>query len=191
MPNILVCRGCGRSSEVNRRVTWGKRRGCCSHECAALPHILNPWFWSHVDKSAGLDECWIWTGGKDKDGYGKFAYGPHSARTHIRAHAYSFEISHGSRGGLYVLHRCDVRACCNPAHLFVGTAKENYDDARSKGRNTRGERVGSVRFTEEDVRRIRAEAANGRRGRAIAREIGCSTHAVYAVIHRETWAHIA
>ena len=43
--------------------------------------------------------------------------------------------------GLFVLHRCDVRACCNPDHLFLGTPLDNMQDMHAKGRfipNTEG-----------------------------------------------------
>lgn len=34
----------------------------------------------------------------------------------------------------YVLHKCDVRACVNPEHLFIGTQKDNVDDMMRKNR---------------------------------------------------------
>lgn len=36
--------------------------------------------------------------------------------------------------GLQVLHRCDVRKCINPEHLFLGTNQDNMDDKTRKGR---------------------------------------------------------
>jgi hypothetical protein len=34
--------------------------------------------------------------------------------------------------GLCVLHRCDVRPCINPDHLFLGTQKDNMADMAAK-----------------------------------------------------------
>jgi hypothetical protein len=36
--------------------------------------------------------------------------------------------------GMLILHKCDVRGCVNPDHLFLGTAKDNTRDMMTKGR---------------------------------------------------------
>ncbi len=77
--------------------------------------------------------CWIWKGAKQR-GYGALKWGGRSAPMQ-RAHRAAWEAWNGSiRGGLHVLHRCDVKACCNPAHLFLGTHKENMADLHAKGK---------------------------------------------------------
>jgi hypothetical protein len=47
-----------------------------------------------------------------------------------------YELANGATLGRteFVLHRCDNRLCCNPAHLFVGTQRENIRDMMAKGR---------------------------------------------------------
>lgn len=74
--------------------------------------------------------CWLWTASSAKSGYGDFRLG-----RHYLAHRASYEGFVGPiPQGMHVLHKCDVRLCVNPSHLFVGTNKENIDDSVKKGR---------------------------------------------------------
>jgi signal transduction protein with GAF and PtsI domain len=92
--------------------------------------------------------------------------------------------------GLDVCHRCDVRACVNPEHLFLGTRAVNMADAVAKGRTARGERQHLAKLCSDDVRQIRARAARGESGPALAKEFGVSRRAVLSVLTRRTWAHV-
>lgn len=88
-------------------------------------------FWAKVDKSGGEDACWMWLGGKDKDGYGKIlTYGKHN-----RAHRFAWEIENGEiENQMQVLHSCDEPKCVNSRHLFLGTNIDNVRDRDLKGR---------------------------------------------------------
>lgn len=75
--------------------------------------------------------CWLWTGTRQGRGYGFVIRN----RRRFLAHRYAFVLVNGPiPDGLQVLHRCDVRLCVNPAHLFVGTQGDNMQDMASKGR---------------------------------------------------------
>lgn len=89
-------------------------------------------FWNFVDKQ--LDGCWIWKGWKLPTGYGLFSVG----YLKVYAHRFSWELHRGTiPEGMFLLHDCpggDNPSCCNPAHLRIGTPKENAIDAVNKGR---------------------------------------------------------
>jgi hypothetical protein len=77
------------------------------------------------------DACWIWQGAKMTKGYGVV----HFNGKLIGAHRMAWILANGPiPEGKYVCHSCDVRTCVNPAHLWLGTAQSNNEDAWAKGR---------------------------------------------------------
>jgi len=86
-------------------------------------------FWTKIELSD--NQCWLWTGAKDKDGYGLFKIN----RIMRRAHRLMYEAFYGTfNKKLLVCHTCDNPSCVRPKHLFLGTAKDNNNDAVRKGR---------------------------------------------------------
>ncbi len=89
-------------------------------------------FWAKVDRRSD-DECWEWTAHIDNHGYGTFA----AANKMALSHRVAFLIGHGvDPKGFCVCHKCDNRRCCNPAHLWLGTQRDNVIDGIQKGRIT-------------------------------------------------------
>lgn len=122
---------------------WRKKRGerpaprFCGHACAnkvvckerkrATREAL---FLSYVIRGDG---CWLWQGRLDADGYGRMKYDG----KYYRAHRLSYELTYGQPpDSLYVCHTCDNPRCVRPDHLWLGTAKDNFDDSYAKGRST-------------------------------------------------------
>lgn len=80
--------------------------------------------------------CWEWQFTKSGTGYGVIEL----RKKLLGVHVVSYMLWRGENPqGLFVLHRCDNRVCCNPDHLFLGTNQDNIDDKVSKGRQAKGE----------------------------------------------------
>lgn len=105
--------------------------------------------------------CHIWGGVVSTHGYGVISV--KSLRFH--AHRASMVAQHGPvPPEMVVCHKCDVRNCINPDHLFVGTQSDNMKDASRKGRITafmhpgsmvRGEAHKMARLTDAEAEEIR------------------------------------
>jgi hypothetical protein len=145
----------------------------------------NRTFQEHL-RNVVIDEngCWLWPGVIESNGYGR-AY---VKRQNWWAHRLSYVIHKSAiPAGLVVCHRCDVRQCVNPDHLFVGTIADNQQDMKAKGRAPRGEKSGSAKLTEESVRHIRNDK---RRYHVIAAEFGISQTTISEIKSRKVWAHV-
>lgn len=145
-------------------------------------------FWSFVVKSD--DDCWSWTGTKCTKGYGLISVG-HKGQ--IKAHRLSWEINYGPiPEGLCVLHRCDVRDCTRPDHLFLGTKSDNSLDMFAKGRNVTqpGSLNGNAKLTEDDIPRIRYDRMAGYTYAEIGRKFGVTGHMIRRIIVGIAWRQV-
>src|SRR5882672_7971155 len=88
-------------------------------------------------KAVTENGCWLWSGYIEPAGYGHVSI---KGKT-IRAHRVAFKLFRGDvPKGQLVCHRCDVRSCVNPTHLFLGTITDNNRDANNKGRSIASKR---------------------------------------------------
>lgn len=130
--------------------------------------------------------CWIWMKTVFHDGYGQIKRDGKTSR----AHRLSYELFSGPiPADMCVLHKCDVRACVNPAHLFLGTNADNMADKIAKGRQSR--QAGSDRYnaklTEQNVVEIRKSRLSQR---DIARKFLVSYQLISDIKAGKVWRHV-
>ena len=112
-------------------------------------------FWARVVKCDS--GCWLWNGARMPHGYGNVFF----QGAYHRVHRLAYVLSHGPiPDGMFVCHTCDVRHCCNPSHLWIGTPADNVRDMMVKGRNSRntgspGQTNPAAKLTQYQVDEIR------------------------------------
>ncbi|QIB39305.1 hypothetical protein G3A56_15930 [Rhizobium oryzihabitans] len=137
--------------------------------------------------------CWIWQKKKSNNGYGEFAFG---GGKNGRAHRVSYFAHIGEiPDGMDVCHRCDVRSCVNPDHLFLGTRSENLIDASKKNRVSRehqkkGSSHPASKLLEADVKEIRSRLSLGHSKASIARSFAVSDRVILLIARGQAWRHV-
>lgn len=146
-------------------------------------------FMAKVNKT---DSCWLWTGGTNHIGYGIVGY--HGKA--YKAHRLSWTINVGPiPDGLKVLHRCDVRNCVRPDHLFLGTQDDNMKDCATKGRIVSvpryGEQNARSKMTADGVRKMREIYARGGIGQKnLGKMFGVTAMTVNRIVRGQLWKQI-
>ena len=184
-----VCPKCGKSF-----IDYASNhRKFCSKTCSVSvqwSHTKEV-FWARVDKSAGADACWLWTGFKNKAGYGIISWHNHPTL----AHRLAYELTIGQiPDGLLACHKCDNPGCVNPEHIFIGTDADNMADKSRKERyqkellKNRGANNFNTKLTWELVTEMRALYAPRKMGyRRLAEKFGVARNNVRQIIKQKTW----
>jgi len=130
--------------------------------------------------------CWLWTGALNPNGYGNATIKTKSTY----AHRAFYELHVGKiPEGMFVLHKCDIKCCVNPSHLFAGTHKDNMADMVAKGRSTKGDR-GSRKLSSNDVIKMRDLISAGVKQITLARDFNVSTSLVSLIKNNRSWRNI-
>lgn len=164
-------------------------------------------FWSKVNKRGKYPHshaikqhpeikgtrCWEWLGYHNRDGY--------AIHNKSLAHRLSWSL-HVDRllDETGVRHKCDVRNCVRPLHLFEGSAQVDADDKVAKRRQSRGkqhslthrgEKNGNAILTDKQALKVLALATKGHLTQiAIAKMYKISPSAICDVVRRRTFKHL-
>jgi hypothetical protein len=152
--------------------------------------------WRQVDRRSP-GECWPWTAKSLIAGYGTISRGGRGGAK-VLAHRAAWELTNGpipdgeGHHGTVVLHTCDNRLCCNPAHLRLGTQADNVRDMDAKGRRVAVLRFGGehhmTKISEADVRAIRASDAS--QDKVWAERFGMHPGSVKNIRIGRSWKHV-
>lgn len=132
--------------------------------------------------------CILWMGWKNDDGYGKFSVG----KKYKFAHRMAYELFlKPVPSGKKVLHTCDVRACCNVEHLYIGSQFDNMRDCSQRKRfNDRtGTKNGMAILNEKKVRQIR-DSLGKISCAQLARDFKVTESCIQDIKHNRSWKDI-
>lgn len=159
--------------------------------------------------------CWIFGGALQNQGYGNIGMTRKNCSKNWLAHRFMWTALNGPIPmGLCVLHRCDMKPCINPAHLFLGTLSDNSRDMVRKNRHgfathpervprginhgwvkhpesiPRGEKHQGAKLTERDVKEIRAAHGPGMGYKKLAKKYAVTSVNIRSICKRKSWTHV-
>lgn len=176
------CEFCNKEFFVNP----SKKYRFCSGSCGAKartdrsPSAPKDIFFKNVIIPENRNLCWLYPKLIMK-GYGHLYINGKK----YPAHRFSYEYHNEpiTNDLLYTCHICDVRLCCNPSHLFLGTHIENMKDMLIKNRHNH-------KLTLEQVRSIKTRIKNLESDQSIAKDFNIVSGTVGKIRRNEAWSHV-
>jgi len=158
---------------------------------AGRPQNTAEILWSKVNKKE-VDECWEWTGYISESGYGRTQINDKSYYAHrvifdlVNPDVIELNSPRNKKGTGFLMHSCDNRLCCNPAHLKVATLHENNKDCLAKGRRVlpKGEDHHRSVFTNEEIKQILEMRQFGKTAKHIAQTMNKKHSTVKSLLYR-------
>lgn len=148
----------------------------CSLECRGKAKVfsMKRRFLTKIEKT---ETCWVWTGFRDRGGYGRVHYVGRKTFAHIL----SYQLFVGDTGNKCVLHKCDNPSCVNPDHLFLGTRKDNAMDMISKGRSP------IMKLNPEKAKEVRKLFEDGFSMSTIASMFNVSKQTIFKIVRNKAY----
>lgn len=127
------------------------------------------------------DDCWIWEGCLNTDGYPKVGF---NGNSNGKGHRVIYQLTHPEEDiiGKVIRHTCDNPRCVNPEHLLSGTNHDNMMDKMVRGR------AKCNKLQPEEVKRMR-EIYNkgGIKQKELASMFGIDHRTVSYIVRNLTW----
>lgn len=131
--------------------------------------------------------CLLWIGACGSSGYPQLTITDGASKPKsIRIHKYVCEQANGPSMGLNALHKCDVKSCINPDHLYFGTQKDNVRDSYLRNRvpDKSGENSKLNKLSWADVDKIRA---SGKTNSALAKKFKVAKSRISDIRTMKSW----
>lgn len=130
--------------------------------------------------------CIEWSGYRRSDGYGVCGS--------LLAHRVAWAKRNGPiPHGLFILHKCNNRACCNADHLYAGTHQDNMNDMKRSGVRvgaTRGSKSPLALLSEADIPKIRERIRAGETYLSIGADYGVTQDCIRNIKRGSTWSFV-
>ena len=140
-------------------------------------------FYSKIKKGAN-NECWLWTGYKNKDGYGHLGFMINKKKKMVLAHRLSYMLATNQEIPDQINHLCNNPACCRPDHLVLGTQVDNMKYKAESGR-------APAILNEEKVSKIKDLLVNSEiKIIEIAKMFGVSEQVIDHIKAGRSWTHV-
>ena len=139
-------------------------------------------FWYHVIKRE--NGCWLFRNNAADYGQMRGDNGKN-----VTAHRFSYELHNGGiPRGMYVCHKCDVRGCVNPEHLYAGTHEDNVKDIIDRGRHRSEKKIqdeiGRRKLSPDQIEKMVQDYKNGFTQQQLSKKYGLSQGTVSARLRK-------
>lgn len=197
VPVKRECLYCGKEFGIIPRLLRNSKGWYCSHPCflnslrgkEKIPFIER--LTSLIKFPKNENDCAVWTGSPDQQGYGKIGRIVNGHKLTLRPHRVVYELYFGPvDSSIGILHICDNPLCCNILHLFAGSQLDNMRDKVTKDRQAKGEKNGRSKLTNLEVAKIKYLLNNGEMQKIIARKFNVSEYTISAIKSEKMWKHI-
>lgn len=183
---LAICQICKSEFKVRPYLIKKGFGKYCSWECRYGKKEER--FFNSIEKEQKINGCWLWTKAIGKNGYGVL----NIKGILFYAHRYSWELNYGKiPKNMFICHKCDVRNCVNPKHLFLGTNHDNVKDMIRKGRNNspKGSNSPKAKLTEEDVIKIK-NLLKTEKTADLAKLFNIGKRQIIYIKNNQSWKHV-